>query len=70
MMARLESAATTVASKKALYGIAEKLRKYRFICCTLDGADGIEVLGRRSVEMEMSEGPVSEKLRGFTEPAF
>jgi len=59
-----------VASKKALNGIAELLHDCKVVCCTQAGADAIEFFGRRGVEMEMSEGPIDEKLKGFIESAF
>ena len=59
-----------VASKKALNGIADLLRDCKVICCTQAGADAIGFFGRRGVEMEMSEGPIDEKLKGFIESAF
>lgn len=59
-----------VATKKALNGIADLLRDCKVICCTQAGADAVEFFGRRGVEMEMSEGPIDEKLKGFIESAF
>jgi predicted Fe-Mo cluster-binding NifX family protein len=57
-------------SPKAVLGIAEILRDCKVICCTQAGVDAVEFFGRRGVEMEMSEGPIDEKLKGFIESAF
>jgi len=46
------------------------LRDCKVICCTQAGADAVEFFGRRGIEMEMSEGPIDEKLKGFIESVF
>jgi predicted Fe-Mo cluster-binding NifX family protein len=58
------------ASAKTLRGIADLLQDCKVICCTQAGADAVEFFGRRGVELEMSEGPIDEKLKGFIESAF
>jgi predicted Fe-Mo cluster-binding NifX family protein len=60
----------TASVAKGLGGIGELLRDCKVICCTQAGADAVEFFGRRGVEMEMSEGPIDEKLRGFIESVF
>ncbi len=57
-------------SSKTLHGIADLLRDCKVVCCTQAGADAVEFFGRRGVEMEMSEGPIDEKLKGFIESVF
>ena len=59
-----------VASAKTLNGIAQLLGDCKVVCCTQAGADAVEFFARRGVEMEMSEGPIDEKLKGFIESAF
>jgi predicted Fe-Mo cluster-binding NifX family protein len=59
-----------VSSPKALQGIGELLRDCKVVCCTQAGADAVEYFGRRGVEMDMSEGPIDEKLKGFIESVF
>jgi predicted Fe-Mo cluster-binding NifX family protein len=59
-----------VASAKVLKGMGDLLRDCKVICCTQAGADAVEFFGRRGVEMEMSEGPIDEKLKGFIESVF
>lgn len=59
-----------VSSPKTLQGIAETLRDCKVVCCTQAGADAVEYFGRHGVEMEMSEGPIDEKLKGFIESVF
>lgn len=56
-----------VSSTKTLQGIAEMLNDCKVVCCTQAGADAVEFFARRGVEMEMSEGPIDEKLKGFIE---
>lgn len=64
---RHRDAATT---PRTLQGIAELLGDCKVVCCTQAGADAVEFFGRRGVEMEMSEGPIDEKLKGFIESSF
>jgi predicted Fe-Mo cluster-binding NifX family protein len=59
-----------VSSPKTLQGIGEMLRDCKIVCCTQAGADAVEFFGRRGVEVEMSEGPIDEKLKGFIESLF
>ena len=59
-----------VSSPKTLHGIAELLRDCKVVCCTQAGAEAVDFFGRRGVEMEMSEGPIDEKLKGFIESLF
>jgi len=56
-----------VRSPRVLQGVAELLRDCKVICCTQAGADAVEFFARRGVEVEMSEGPIDEKLKGFIE---
>ena len=57
-------------SPKTLQGVSELLRDCKVICCTQAGADAVEFFARRGVELEMSEGPIDEKLKGFIESLF
>ena len=57
-------------TRKALGGVAELLRDCKVICCTQAGAEAVEFFARRGVELDMSDGPIDEKLRGFIESAF
>ena len=57
-------------ASRALNGIAELLRDCKIICCTQAGADAIEFFARRGVELEMSDGPIDEKLKAFIESFF
>lgn len=59
-----------VSSPKTMQGMAELLRDCKVICCTQAGAEAVEFFGQRGVEMEMSEGPIDEKLKGFIESTF
>jgi predicted Fe-Mo cluster-binding NifX family protein len=59
-----------VSSPKALQGIGQLLCDCKVVCCTQAGADAVEYFGRRGVEMDMSEGPIDEKLKGFIESVF
>jgi predicted Fe-Mo cluster-binding NifX family protein len=60
----------SVSSPKVLQGIGAVLRDCKVICCTQAGADAVEYFTRRGVEMDMSEGPIDEKLKGFIESVF
>jgi predicted Fe-Mo cluster-binding NifX family protein len=53
--------------RKALRGVAEILRDCKVICCTQAGAEAVEFFARRGVELDMSEGPIDDKLKGFME---
>ena len=55
---------------KALVGVADLLRDCKVICCTQAGAEAVEFFARRGVELEMSDGPIDEKLKGFIESFF
>ena len=57
-------------SRKALAGVAQLLRDCKVICCTQAGAEAVEFFARRGVELDMSDGPIDEKLKGFIETAF
>ncbi len=57
-------------SRKALAGVAQLLRDCKVICCTQAGAEAVEYFARRGVELDMSDGPIDEKLKGFIETAF
>jgi predicted Fe-Mo cluster-binding NifX family protein len=59
-----------VTTPRTLQGISDLLGDCKVICCTQAGAEAVEYFGRRGVEMEMSEGPIDEKLKGFIESAF
>jgi predicted Fe-Mo cluster-binding NifX family protein len=55
---------------KTLQGVAELLRDCKVICCTQAGAEAVEFFARRGIELEMSDGPIDEKLKGFIESFF
>lgn len=57
-------------ARKALDGVAEMLRDCKVICCTQAGAFAVEYFARRGVELDMSEGPIDEKLKAFIETFF
>ena len=59
-----------VNSPKALVGVADLLGDCKVICCTQAGAEAVEFFARRGVELEMSDGPIDEKLKGFIESFF
>ena len=59
-----------VNSPKILPGVAELLQDCKVICCTQAGAEAVEFFARRGVELEMSDGPIDEKLKGFIESFF
>ena len=59
-----------VNTRRALRGVAEILRDCKVICCTQAGAEAVEFFARRGVELDMSEGPIDEKLKGFMETVF
>ena len=57
-------------STKTLHGLSDLLHDCKVVCCTQAGAEAVEYFGSRGVEMEMSEGPIDEKLKGFIESFF
>ena len=57
-------------TRKALRGVADVLHDCKVICCTQAGADAVEFFARRGVELDMSDGPIDEKLKGFIESFF
>ncbi|HZL85515.1 MAG TPA: NifB/NifX family molybdenum-iron cluster-binding protein [Candidatus Krumholzibacteria bacterium] len=57
-------------SRKAMHGVAELLRDCKVVCCTQAGADAVEFFARRGVELDMSDGPIDEKLKAFIESVF
>ena len=57
-------------ARKALRGVAEILRDCKVICCTQAGAEAVEFFARRGMELDMSEGPIDEKLQGFMQSVF
>jgi predicted Fe-Mo cluster-binding NifX family protein len=57
-------------TRKALRGVCEMLRDCKVLCCTQAGAEAVEFFARRGVEVEMSEGPIDEKLQGFMQSVF
>jgi len=59
-----------VNTRKALRGVADVLHDCKVICCTQAGADAVEFFARRGVELDMSDGPIDEKLKGFIESFF
>jgi predicted Fe-Mo cluster-binding NifX family protein len=59
-----------VNAHKALEGVAMILEDCKVMCCTQAGADAVEFFARRGVELDMSEGPIDEKLKGFIETFF
>jgi predicted Fe-Mo cluster-binding NifX family protein len=59
-----------VNTRKALRGVADVLHDCKVICCTQAGADAVEFFARRGVELDMSDGPIDEKLKGFIETFF
>ncbi len=59
-----------VNSRKALRGVADILHDCKVVCCTQAGADAVEFFARRGVELDMSDGPIDEKLKGFIETFF
>jgi predicted Fe-Mo cluster-binding NifX family protein len=56
-----------VNTRKALRGVADMLRDCKVVCCTQAGAEAVEFFARRGVELDMSDGPIDEKLKGFIE---
>jgi predicted Fe-Mo cluster-binding NifX family protein len=56
-----------VNTRKALRGVAEMLKDCKVVCCTQAGAEAVEFFARRGVELDMSDGPIDEKLKGFIE---
>ena len=59
-----------VNASKTMQGVAELLRDCKVICCTQAGAEAVEFFARRGVELEMSDGPIDEKLKAFIESFF
>ncbi len=59
-----------VNTRKALRGVADVLHDCKVVCCTQAGADAVEFFARRGVELDMSDGPIDEKLKGFIETFF
>ena len=59
-----------VNTRKALRGVADILHDCKVVCCTQAGADAVEFFARRGVELDMSDGPIDEKLKGFIETFF
>jgi len=57
-------------TRKAMRGVADVLHDCKVICCTQAGADAVEFFARRGVELDMSDGPIDEKLKGFIESLF
>lgn len=57
-------------ARKALSGVAHLLHDCKVICCTQAGAEAVEFFARRGVELDMSDGPIDEKLKAFIETAF
>lgn len=57
-------------TRKALRGVADILHDCKVVCCTQAGAEAVEFFARRGVELDMSDGPIDEKLKGFIETFF
>lgn len=57
-------------TRKALRGVADILNDCKVVCCTQAGAEAVEFFARRGVELDMSDGPIDEKLKGFIETFF
>ncbi len=56
--------------RKAMHGVAELLRDCKVVCCTQAGADAVAFFARRGVALDMSDGPIDEKLKAFIESVF
>jgi predicted Fe-Mo cluster-binding NifX family protein len=57
-------------ARKALGGVAQLLSDCKVVCCTQAGAEAMEFFARRGVELDMSDGPIDEKLKAFIETVF